>query len=86
MVNCANAACNLHVTICPPCGVLLDGACKVACQQHPAKRPYNADGYYGKTLNGYDPIVGYSTVLKPKIRVKKGIQLHAQTPVEIHTD
>lgn len=58
MVNCANATCNLHVPICEPCAEALDGACSVACQQHPAKRPYEGTGYYTSKLHGYNPYKG----------------------------
>ena len=58
MVNCANPVCNLHVPICKPCAEALDGACSAACQQHPAKRPYEGTGYYAKKMNGYNPYKG----------------------------
>lgn len=58
MVNCANPTCNLHVPICHDCGVKYEGACSTDCQQHPRKRPYKQDGYYQKTLNGYNPYRG----------------------------
>jgi UPF0176 protein len=55
MVNCANAACNIHVPICANCGTALDGACSEDCRTHAEKRPYDGTGYYSKSLNGYDP-------------------------------
>lgn len=58
MVNCANPNCNLHVAICPDCGVAYLGACSKTCQEHPDKRPYKESGYYQKNLNGYNPYRG----------------------------
>jgi UPF0176 protein len=58
MVNCANPSCNLHVPICETCAVDYEGACSKECQEHPQKRPYNHQGYYQKTLNGYNPYRG----------------------------
>ena len=58
MVNCANPTCNLHVPICDGCLKTYEGACSEECQKHPAKRPYRADGYYQKNLNGYNPYRG----------------------------
>lgn len=58
MVNCANAACNIHVPICETCGNSLEGTCSPACQQHPAKRPYDGTGYYATKMNGYNPYQG----------------------------
>ena len=58
MVNCANPECNLHVPICPSCLEEYEGACSKACQEHPKKRPYKPDGYYQKSLNGYNPYRG----------------------------
>jgi UPF0176 protein len=68
MVNCANASCNQHVTICPDCGIKLEGACSVACQQHPDKRPYNEKGYYTTEQSGYIPGLGY-----PGIKIKQRV-------------
>jgi UPF0176 protein len=68
MVNCANPTCNTHVTICPSCGIALDGACSVECQNAPEKRPYNEKGYYATTQHGYVPGLGYPGT-KPKARV-----------------
>jgi UPF0176 protein len=65
MVNCANAACNVHVTICPDCGVKLDGACSTECMEAPQKRPYNEAGYYKTEMHGYLPGLGYPGI-KPK--------------------
>ena len=48
MINCANPECNVHFTQCDDCGETLDGACSVACQEHPRKRPYDGTGYYVK--------------------------------------
>jgi len=48
MINCANPECNVHFTQCDECGVTLDGACSVECQEHPRKRPYDGTGYYVK--------------------------------------
>ena len=48
MINCANPECNEHFTQCDECGEALDGACSVACQEHPRKRPYDGTGYYVK--------------------------------------
>jgi UPF0176 protein len=48
MINCANPECNVHFTQCDECGVTLDGACSVECQEHPRKRPYDGSGYYVK--------------------------------------
>jgi UPF0176 protein len=48
MINCANPECNVHFTQCDACGEVLDGACSVACQEHPRKRPYDGTGYYVK--------------------------------------
>ena len=48
MINCANPECNEHFTQCDACGESLDGACSVACQEHPRKRPYDGTGYYVK--------------------------------------
>ncbi len=58
MVNCANAACNMHVPICIDCGWKLEGSCSAACKCHPEKRPYDGTGYYAKELNGYNPVKG----------------------------
>jgi UPF0176 protein len=58
MVNCANPLCNLHVSLCEPCAGMLEGACSEACQQNPAKRPYDGTGYYAKEMNGYNPYKG----------------------------
>lgn len=58
MVNCANPTCNLHVPICESCAVDYEGACSKECQEHPQKRAYNHQGYYQKTLNGYNPYRG----------------------------
>jgi len=68
MVNCANPTCNTHVTICPSCGIALDGACSVECQNAPEKRPYNEKGYYATTQHGYVPGLGYPGI-KHKARV-----------------
>jgi len=71
MVNCANSACNKHITICASCGVNLEGACSQECSQHPAKRPYNEKGYYTTTQSGYVPGLGYPGInLKPGINPK----------------
>ncbi|WP_017257495.1 oxygen-dependent tRNA uridine(34) hydroxylase TrhO [Pedobacter arcticus] len=48
MINCANPECNIHFTQCDACGTKLDGACSIACQTHPRKRPYDGTGYYVK--------------------------------------
>ncbi len=48
MINCANPECNLHFNQCNECGEELDGACSIACQEHPRKRPYDGTGYYVK--------------------------------------
>lgn len=58
MVNCANPTCNLHVPICMDCAIKYQGACSKECHEHPLKRPYNEDGYYQKSLNGYNPYRG----------------------------
>ena len=58
MVNCANPTCNLHVPICPGCAREYEGACSDECLHHPYKRPFNDEGYYQKTLNGYNPYRG----------------------------
>ncbi len=58
MVNCANPICNKHVPICEDCSIEYEGACSRKCQEHPKKRPFKADGYYQKTLNGYNPYRG----------------------------
>jgi len=58
MVNCANPTCNLHVPICENCLESNQGACSEECRKHPAKRPYKQDGYYQKSLNGYNPYRG----------------------------
>ena len=58
MVNCANPTCNIHVPICEACATSLEGACSPACQQHPAKRPYDGTGYYATKMNGYNPYKG----------------------------
>lgn len=58
MVNCANPTCNLHVPICRDCAVKYEGACSRECHEDPQKRPYNEDGYYQKSLNGYNPYRG----------------------------
>lgn len=58
MINCANPTCNLHVPICESCAGALDGACSAACQQQPAKRPYEGTGYYNRKMNGYNPYKG----------------------------
>lgn len=58
MVNCANPNCNLHVAICPDCGVAYQGACSKRCREHPDKRPFRVSGYYQKSLNGYNPYRG----------------------------
>ena len=55
MVNCANPACNKHVTICPDCLLELKGACSPDCLNHPEKRDYNPLGYFARTPNVYDP-------------------------------
>lgn len=46
LVNCANAACNHHISLCLPCARQMEGACSPACQKHPEKRPYHPSGYY----------------------------------------
>lgn len=48
MINCANPECNEHFTQCDECGWELDGACSIACKEHPRKRPYDGTGYYVK--------------------------------------
>ena len=48
MINCANPECNVHFNQCDECGEVLDGACSVACQEHPRKRLYDGTGYYVK--------------------------------------
>jgi UPF0176 protein len=48
MINCANPECNEHFTQCDDCGWELDGACSIACKDHPRKRPYDGTGYYVK--------------------------------------
>ena len=58
MVNCANPTCNLHVPICTACAKEYQGACSDECLDHPQKRPFNEEGYYQKTLNGYNPYRG----------------------------
>jgi UPF0176 protein len=62
MINCANAACNIHVPLCEECGWKMDGACSDACKAHPEKRPYNGSGYYAKELNGYNPVKGLKRI------------------------
>lgn len=49
MVNCANPECNEHFVLCEDCGTQLNGACSVACQQHPRIRQYDGTGYYCRT-------------------------------------
>ena len=63
MVNCASAACNAHITICPSCLVKLEGACSPACQTHPTKRPFSALGYFAKPTNGYDPAMALKNLV-----------------------
>ncbi len=58
MINCANPNCNIHLPMCEPCNIKLEGGCSEACQKHPEKRPYNGIGYYIKQLNGYNPYIG----------------------------
>ncbi|MBC7913908.1 MAG: rhodanese-related sulfurtransferase [Pyrinomonadaceae bacterium] len=48
MINCANPECNEHFTQCDNCGWELDGACSLACKEHPRKRLYDGTGYYVK--------------------------------------
>ncbi len=55
IVNCANAACHVHVPICVACLHEYEGACSLACQAHPQKRPYNIEGYYVRDRVGYQP-------------------------------
>ncbi|MDW7693920.1 rhodanese-related sulfurtransferase [Flammeovirgaceae bacterium SG7u.111] len=55
MVNCANTECNRHVPICESCMEKMEGCCSTECVEHPAKRPWNMDGYYSKEQNGYNP-------------------------------
>jgi UPF0176 protein len=64
MINCANAACNVHIPVCENCGWEMEGACSEACKCHPEKRPYDGSGFYQKEMNGYNPFKG----LKRKTR------------------
>jgi UPF0176 protein len=62
IVNCANPKCNRHTTICKTCLEKMDGACSDACKAHPEKRQYKPEekGMYKKTLNGYNPYIGWN--------------------------
>ncbi|TDB66984.1 oxygen-dependent tRNA uridine(34) hydroxylase TrhO [Arundinibacter roseus] len=64
MVNCANAACNIHVPICENCGVTLEGACSDACKNHPDKRAYDGTGNYAIHSNHYNPLQGFRSLKK----------------------
>jgi UPF0176 protein len=59
MVNCANPECNIHVPICEKCGKDYEGACSIACKNHPLKRPYDGTGYYQTKMNGYNPYLAF---------------------------
>lgn len=68
MVNCANAACNLHAPMCEACGTAMEGACSFECKTAPQKRPYDGTGYYQKESNGYNP---YKAIhRKPKASIE----------------
>ncbi len=58
VVNCANASCNLHTVICQSCMLAMEGTCSQKCKEAPDKRPYNTEGYYATTPNGYNPYKG----------------------------
>lgn len=66
MVNCANAVCNRHTTMCEKCSETLDGACCSECQTHPAKRPYDGRGYYPTPSNHYTPLQGFNSNRKQR--------------------
>ncbi|TYZ07805.1 rhodanese-related sulfurtransferase [Hymenobacter lutimineralis] len=68
MINCANPHCNLHVAMCEACGEQLDGACSTACQEHPAKRPYDGTGAYPKVSNNYNPEQGLLSYRAPSLK------------------
>jgi UPF0176 protein len=64
LVNCANPHCNAHLPLCEACGVELQGACSVACAEHPDKRPYDGTGTYPKISNHYNPAQGLASYAK----------------------
>ena len=68
MVNCANPLCNRHLPICHDCTTKREGACSQACQCHPKKRPYNKEGYYPKSSNGYAPALGLRRAKQHRLR------------------
>jgi UPF0176 protein len=57
VVNCANAACDIHEPMCLPCAEKNEGTCSKACYEHPKKRPYSSTGYFTKKSNGYNPYI-----------------------------
>ena len=51
MINCANAYCNEHFTICETCFHELEGCCSTACMESPRRRAFNEDGYFLRGVN-----------------------------------
>jgi UPF0176 protein len=64
MINCANAACNLHAAMCEECANKMEGACSEVCKAVPNKRFYDGTGYYQRKTNSYNPYKG----LKRKVQ------------------
>tara|TARA_X000001036_G_scaffold52333_1_gene41783 strand:+ start:1349 stop:2317 length:969 start_codon:yes stop_codon:yes gene_type:complete len=68
MVNCANPECNIHVPMSQNGARLFNGCCSKSCMKNEKTRDYNGSGNYQKSLNGYNPYIGY----KNKLRKIKG--------------
>ena len=59
MVNCANPECNIHVPMSENGAKLFKGCCSKSCMKNEKTRTYNGSGSYQKSLNGYNPFIGY---------------------------
>ncbi len=51
MINCANATCNEHFTICEDCFHTLEGCCSEPCMESAERRSFNDQGYFLRGVN-----------------------------------
>ncbi|MBX7243561.1 MAG: rhodanese-related sulfurtransferase [Bacteroidia bacterium] len=51
MINCANASCNEHFTICEECFHEMEGCCSKSCMESPDRRAFNDQGYFLRGVN-----------------------------------
>ena len=58
-LNNINPECNIHVPMSENGSKLFKGCCSKSCMKNEKTRNYNGSGNYQKSLNGYNPYIGY---------------------------